>query len=371
MHDLQSSEGILAYLKDTRFAASNVQPLSGGSSAFTFRVILEVPLETGEKTIVIKHFEGFVASRRDVKANAERAEHEYQALLAIKALELFDSSSTVQFPRPIQYDQETHTIFMHDFGSPIPLARVLQKGFSENRHSSSNSTESSKAEEIYRTASEIGQALGDFMGHFHNRSSLSANSKLLAYFANKPNLDHRISSVLHLFLFSSADRFKLREKWMDEFVAKQQETPIDSSLLVLGDCGIHNILVNPPSEGGSMRIYITDLEAARISYPEVDMGGLTASTMSLSLLFCPDIERAFIPALHQAYSRHRILDARRIGIAIGEHLAGFGPAYSWAKGQDETKAREVAVAGLELLKTSINSDEISIKTHSVTQNLFS
>ncbi|CAE6470871.1 unnamed protein product [Rhizoctonia solani] len=71
MHDLKSPEGVSAYLKGTRFAASDVQPLSGGVSAFAYRAVLEIPLDTGERSIVIKHFEEFLAHRQEMKWGIE------------------------------------------------------------------------------------------------------------------------------------------------------------------------------------------------------------------------------------------------------------------------------------------------------------
>jgi hypothetical protein len=73
MADLTTVEGTLAYLEGTRFVAKDVQLLAGGRSAFVYRVILETPLDTGEKTIVLKHFEGYGALFRDTKAPIERA----------------------------------------------------------------------------------------------------------------------------------------------------------------------------------------------------------------------------------------------------------------------------------------------------------
>ncbi|KAG8698088.1 hypothetical protein FRC11_014654 [Ceratobasidium sp. 423] len=382
MHDLKTPDGVLAYLKGTRFPASDVQPLSGGGSAFTYRAVLENPLETGEKTVVIKHFEGFVARIEEVKATAERAtreltrkvrqNREYKALSAIASSGLFYLNSTVQLPRPIDYDQETHTIFMHDLGSPIPLVQVLEKGFPSDESTTSSSVISSNSEEICKLTSEIGRALGDFMGRFHNWSALPGQAAPDAYFAQDTNANQTIMAIRHHFLNLSADRFKVRETWVDEFIAKdKQEGLMDGGVLVMGDCSLQNILVSPPSEGRDMRIYLLDLEGARMSCPEVDIGKLTASAISFELLYYPNSDRPFIPALHQAYSRHRTLDVRRIGILTGVDLTGFGPILPWALGQDETQLRGVAMAGLKLLKSSVKEDEESIKTNPVVKHLFS
>ncbi|CAE6470867.1 unnamed protein product [Rhizoctonia solani] len=334
--------------------------------------MLKKPLECGRKTIVIKHFEGFPARMKEVKAITERANFEYEALSAIAASGLFDSDSTVQLPRPIDYDRETHTIFMHDLGSPIPLAQVLEKGFPNEEASKSSSITPSNSEEICKLTSKIGRALGDFMGRFHNWSASPEHVALRAYFPQRPKINRMIMSAHHYFITRSADRFKLRENWMDELIAKdQQEDLMDGNVPVMGDCSLQNVLVSPPSEGRDMRIYLLDLEGARMSCPEVDIGRLTASAISFELLYYPSSDRPFIPALHQAYRLHRTLDARRLGILTGMDLIGFGPVLPWAKGQDEEKLKRVVMKGLELLKSSIKEDEELIITNPVMRHLFS
>ncbi|KAJ1301946.1 hypothetical protein OPQ81_000785 [Rhizoctonia solani] len=369
MYDLKSPEGVIEYLKGTRFAASHVQRLSGGYSAFTYRVTLQAPLKTGEKTIVIKHYEGFCARMEKMRAEAKRAEYEYKALSAVAESRLFDSASIVQFPRPIENDQDTHTIFMHDIGSTIPLTQVLDKGFPHNESSGSTATYGFR--EKYELASYIGGALGDFLGCFHNWSALPEQAALRAYFGQHANRSQAIVSSRLYFLTLATTRFKLHESWMDELIAKEeQEASMDGGVLVMGDCTFQNILISPPSGGRDMRIYLTDLEVARASYPEVDIGALTASAISFRLLYYPRVDYPFVAALHQAYSRHRTLDPRRIGIATGVELIGFGSLFLGPDGQDETKARNVVVEGVKLLNFSINKDEDSIKSNPVVQNLF-
>ncbi|CCO35608.1 hypothetical protein RSOLAG1IB_05344 [Rhizoctonia solani AG-1 IB] len=368
MHDFKSPGGVLAYLKGTRFVATYVQLLSGGNSAFTYRVLLESPLETGEASIVIKHFEGYLSGHESVKWDVQRADHEYKALSAIATSGLFDSDSTVQLPVPLEYDQETHTIFMTDLGSPLPITQVLEQGFSGEFLDSSGSSEFDQVRELAQT---IGWALGDFVGRFHNWSALPEQSELRAYFSLNPSVIQQCVYIHHLCLNLAADRFQMRETWMDELIAKeQQEALAGGDVLVMGDCSLHNLLVSPPSANCGMRIYLTDLEMTRASYPELDVGELTATVLSFTRLCSSSAENPLITALHQAYRRHRSLDSRRMAIATGTDLMGLGTVLPWATNQNETKLRELAVAGLELLKSSVKGDESFIKTNPVLRHLF-
>ncbi|KAJ1301952.1 hypothetical protein OPQ81_000791 [Rhizoctonia solani] len=374
MHDLKSVEGVISYLKGTRFASSNVQLLSGGVSAFTYRVVLEVPLDTGETTVVIKHFEGYLAQHEEMKWGIERADHEYKALSAIGCSGLFDSDSVVQLPRPLEYDQETHTIFMTDLGSPIPLTQVLEKGFPSSLTSGSTDSEpSSHSEGLYKLAAEIGQALGDFLGRFHNWSALPQQAELRAYFAQNPGVIHKSLFFRHFCLKFSADRFKMREHWIDGTLSKEQqelEASTDPGALVLGDCSLHNILVSPPSENSSMRICLIDLETARAGHPEFDIGALTATATSFTFIYHPNVDHPFVPALHQSYRHHRVLDPKRLGVTTGIDLMGLGTFMPWARGKDDAHLQGVAKAGFELLNSSVMGDDYLIKANRIVQHLF-
>ncbi|CAE6406988.1 unnamed protein product [Rhizoctonia solani] len=337
MHDLKSPEGVITYLKGTRFAASSVHRLVGGVSAFTYRVLLEAPLDTGEHTIVIKHFEEYLANHEEMKWGIERADHEYKALAAINNSGLFDSDSIVQLPRPLKYDQETHTIFMTDLGSPIPLTQVLEKGFPKNQ--TSVSTEPNKSpglEELYKLAAEIGQALGDFLGRFHTWSALPQQTELRAYFLENPGVVHK-SLLFHHFCFNfSVDRFKIREAWMNGVLAKEQqelEASTDPGAMIMGDCSL-------------------------------------PTTTSFALIYHPNINHPFVPALHESYRQHRILDPRRLGITTGIDLLGLGTFMPWTRGKDEESLRDVATAGFELLNSSVTSDEHIVTTNRIVQHLF-
>ncbi|CAE6376598.1 unnamed protein product [Rhizoctonia solani] len=371
MHDLKSAEGVAAYLKGTHFAASDVQRLSGGVSAFTYRIMLQTPLDTGEKTFVIKHFEGYLACHEDMKWGIERADHEYKALAAIAASGLFNSDSIVQLPRPLKYDQETHTIFMTDLGSQVPLTRVLEKGFANDQSSGSNQSSNS---ELCELAAKIGQALGDFMGRFHKWSALPHQAELRACFSQNSGVVHKSLFFRHFCLKHSADRFKIRENWIDEVLEKEQqglEASADAGAMVMGDCSLHNIMVSPPSENNPMRIYLIDLETARAGHPEFDVGTLTAMATSFVHIYHPNVDHPFVPAFHRSYCDHRALNPKRLGVTTGIDLLGLGTFMPWTRGKDEAHLQGIATAGFELLRTSFKGDENSIKANRVVSHLFS
>ena len=73
MSDLTTIEGTLAYLSDTKYEATDVQLLGGGHSAFTYRATLKSSLPTGETSVIVKHYEGYVALYKSFPIEVERA----------------------------------------------------------------------------------------------------------------------------------------------------------------------------------------------------------------------------------------------------------------------------------------------------------
>lgn len=52
---------LFAWLNNTRYAASSLEPLIGGQANFTYRAKLLNPLEDGTTDVVVKHGEPYMA----------------------------------------------------------------------------------------------------------------------------------------------------------------------------------------------------------------------------------------------------------------------------------------------------------------------
>jgi hypothetical protein len=67
------ADDILTALRDTPFACSKLDRLSGGHANWTYRGHLVKALEDGKDTVVIKHAEGYIPSNPDYKLDVGRA----------------------------------------------------------------------------------------------------------------------------------------------------------------------------------------------------------------------------------------------------------------------------------------------------------
>lgn len=63
---------VFAWLKETRYASSSLDTLSGGTANFVYRAHLSRPLEDGTTHVLIKHGEGYVATHPDFKLTTDR-----------------------------------------------------------------------------------------------------------------------------------------------------------------------------------------------------------------------------------------------------------------------------------------------------------
>jgi hypothetical protein len=158
---------------------------------------------------------------------------EYEALVALSTSGLFDSNSTVQVPKPLHFDYKTNTTFMTDLGSVDTLTKVLTDSL-EGVHTGEHAA--TKLEGACVLASEIGSALGDFVGRFHNWSSLPEQAMLRKRFLENVAGKDQITSVHHAMAVRSANMFSLNESWLEDVIKEEkQEAALGGDVLAIGD----------------------------------------------------------------------------------------------------------------------------------------
>jgi hypothetical protein len=73
---------IFEWLKKTKYAATSLEPLTGGSANFIYRAKLATPLEDGTTDILVKHGEGYMAVAPANKIKTERCVRIFYSPLA-------------------------------------------------------------------------------------------------------------------------------------------------------------------------------------------------------------------------------------------------------------------------------------------------
>jgi hypothetical protein len=72
---------IFEWLKKTKYAATSLEPLPGGSANFIYRAKLSTPLEDGTTDVLVKHGEGYMAVAPANKISTERCVSNFRSLL--------------------------------------------------------------------------------------------------------------------------------------------------------------------------------------------------------------------------------------------------------------------------------------------------
>ncbi|CEL63303.1 hypothetical protein RSOLAG1IB_05346 [Rhizoctonia solani AG-1 IB] len=363
-YDLRTAEGVLAYLNTTPFPATEVKLLSGGNSAFTFRATLKSPLPSGDKTVVLKHAETrasgtfFDPGFNVGEVSAQRNEFEYGMLAAITESELCGPESIVRPPRPLHYDPETHTTFMVDLGSPIPLQTILQEGLGK------------KDQDHHKLTSDIGSALGDFLGRLHSWTSAPEQAPLRALIAQN-DVAKLCLSIQHTFAHETLAKFGSKTEWIEEALARDlEESAAAEDTLIWGDSWPGNILVTLPSDTQPLRIHLTDWEMSRLGPPEFDIGEAVGVAMSIIHQHYPQGDHPYIQSLHRSYRQHRTLDPVKAARSTGVAIIGHSFVMPWVVGEDEQSQRNLASTGIALIKAAHDGNKDKIKSQNLVKELF-
>ncbi|KAF8601463.1 hypothetical protein BDV93DRAFT_585224 [Ceratobasidium sp. AG-I] len=223
--DLTTPAGIELYLHETEYAAADVQTLSGGFMGYVYRVVLRTPLPNGETSVVVKHGTNNMASNNDVIIGAERMDFEYKALKMIHSSPLISLTSIVQVPRVLCYDLDTHTLIMSDLSSTRMLSEVLLECL-----------ESGDSTRIHELSSQIGAALGDFLGRFRKWTSLPEQVELRTQFLGNTASKKGGLEMDYHYMRKAAVTLGLERYWMDEMIREGlRDAEEGGSVIAMGD----------------------------------------------------------------------------------------------------------------------------------------
>ncbi|KAF8696534.1 catalytic domain of ctd-like phosphatase, partial [Rhizoctonia solani] len=347
---LTTIAGIETYLASTRYAAASIETVSGGHTAFLYRVVLKEPLETGEKTVIIKHSLGYVAQSlgdasraRAITLNVERMDFEHEALELVYSSP--GLSKIVHVPRVYSYDQSTHTMVMSDVAPCKVLSAVLLEADDE-------------------LVAKIGHALGEFMGRFHKWSSLPEQDSVRRRFLENETSRDAVLGIRWQLTIAAAKKFGLEREWMEDLQqAGLEDAKSGGPVICMADFWFDNILV---STAGDLKIYIVDWETARTARPELDVAHFATAAYSLVHIHKRNpLMREFF----QAYKEHMNLDKIQLGINAGRDMLSFGVIMPWIRHRDDSVRRPIAQLGVELFEAVRANDQQALRKNPVLADL--
>ncbi|QRV82163.1 phosphotransferase enzyme family protein [Ceratobasidium sp. AG-Ba] len=353
--DLTTPEGLAAYLAPTKFAAADVQTLSGGSAGFTYRVALKTPEASGEKSVVVKHSLGHASSSETLILGRERMTFEYEALEAIYQSGLFTPASTVQLPRVLHYDPETYTLIMTDLAPARTLSSVLIEAFE-------NGT-------IEAVSARLGAALGDFMGRFHRWSSMPEQEALRRHFLENSVSRETVLGIRYWLMNTTAEKYGMKKDWMDDMTKEgMADAATGGSVIAMADFWLDNVLVITEPE---LRIYIIDWEMSRCARPELDVAHFATAAHSVVHLY-PSSAADFklMQNFMRGYNEHFKLETVRVALSAGRDVLSFGVMMPWIRHRDESVKQAIVQCGADLLEAAHTGDVGRIIQNVVVRDMY-
>ncbi|QRW04494.1 phosphotransferase enzyme family protein [Ceratobasidium sp. AG-Ba] len=327
--DLTTPEGLAAYLALTKFAAAEVQTLSGGSSGFTYRVVLKTPEAGGPKNVVVKHSFGHASSNKTIIIGRERMTFEYEALKAINQSGLFTPASTVQLPRVLHYDTETYKLIMTELAPARMLSSILIEAFE-------NGT-------IEAVSARLGAALGDFMGRFHRWSSMPKQEALRKRFLENSVSRETVLGIHCWSMNTTAEKYGMKKDWMDEMTKEGMvDAAAGGTVIAMAGFWFDNVLVITEPE---LRIYIIDWEMSR--------GEFQAHAK-----FHAGVQLSFGAGWVQ------------VALSAGRDVLAFGVMMPWIRHRDEGVKQAIAQCGADLLEAAHTGDVERIKQNVVVRDMY-
>ncbi|KAF8596495.1 hypothetical protein BDV93DRAFT_571882 [Ceratobasidium sp. AG-I] len=357
--NLTTPAGLELYLHETEYAAADVQTLSGGITGFVYRVVLETPLPSGETSVVVKHGSNNMAFDKDVTIGAERMDFEYKALKMIESSSLFSSASIVQVPRALSYDADTHTLIMSDLASTRMLSEVLLECL-----------ESGDPTHIRELSSQIGAALGDFLGRFHKWTSLPEQAQLRIQFSGNTVSKKDGLEVCYHYMRKTAARYGLERDWMDAMIREGlRDAEEGGSVIAMADFWLNNILVSNGPEKG-LRLYVIDWELARCAQPELDVGNFAMMAWSIAHRYPSQDYFRLVQEFYKSYRKHYAVDIVQVALWCGVIVVSWGTIMEWAEDRDEQTLEAIGRAGIDLLEATREKNTDLIRKSVVLREMY-
>lgn len=261
-------------------------------------------------------------------------DYEAIAMEYLSREEMF-SDPAIRIPSLLSYDQEQHVLIMEDAG-PLPSLKAWT------------------TEDVYNTTCQnIGEALGRFLAHLHNRT---AGDQLLLREFNGNETAKNLSGKLY---FGGLPKAAEKFGYTDGFIAEAAKVGEDevmrrSDVLTIGDFWTGNILVSTPStQRVDLHLYVLDFELSKPGTAEFDVGQMSAEMWCLAR-FRKDARDQSLVLLERFLNSHKArrnvaVDAATVAIRIGAHLLVIMPM-AWSVEATEEEIRTAAAEGREFIR---------------------
>ncbi|KAF5581262.1 phosphotransferase enzyme family [Fusarium pseudocircinatum] len=308
-------------LEGTKFEVSKLEKIMGGSVNWIYKAILVTPLDNGEKEVLIKHGEPYMASKPEFALPPLRGVIETESLKILSTVSTFDNLSketynfVVRTPELYDFDQASSTQILELMFDGINL-----KDYAIQRYGSPTS------DSFQSQCQKLGRAIGRWLRDFATRSAQQVRHRDLVaqnefgqtvrYMVNYVWLHERIKEYPDLL----KDTKDILAK-VEQMAAAEKEDK-NKLQVIHGDFWTGNVVLPNAAikKGTKIPVFVVDWEMTQLGLPSVDFGQMIAEMYALWLYKSVDAGLWMMEGFIEGYGDISEDFALRTAIHVGTHL---------------------------------------------------
>ncbi|KAF4616583.1 hypothetical protein D9613_008538 [Agrocybe pediades] len=321
-----------------------VTPISGGLANHTYRVILKEENSEEDSSFVIKYAPPVVASNPSWPLDSKRGFFEYSALQHVPSFKLSTTSTLVNTPEAIRYDDKAFVLSIGDAGV---TTRTLKQRLIED------------AKNLDIPA--IGQALGEWLAELHRWGRSEAAAPLRKILAQ--NTEIADLAIKYTFQGLVPEDDPLWKNVLEYVNDLRDQDKNDSDFIVHGDFWTGNILVSDPHVAEihatkPTTLTVVDWEASNCrNFTWNDVGQMCAEMYQPTFFghagdhgtkLVSEFVKAYLSRLELSQEERRLACMR-----FGVHLFVWPGVTGWG---DEVSVAECKKLGREFVDRAWHSD---------------
>ncbi|KAI8712413.1 hypothetical protein NCS52_01339400 [Fusarium sp. LHS14.1] len=344
---------VFAWLNNTRYASSSLQPLIGGQTNFAYHAKLLTPLEDGTTEVVVKHGEPYMARHSANEITTHRCVVEAECLMVLNSVEMHlnqlgGTNCTARTPTCFYYDDDTKTQIHEYLPNTVDLKSYIQNYFSW-----------STPKNLELPCRNIGKTLAEYISKFHLASGPMVQSTAIegAQSPSKPfpalRSNEQMQSLKHMINY---DWLLQRIDQVPEILSDARDVFYQvklQALLESGDRPIHGdfcpqniLLVDAPlGSQTDISLFVVDWENGQLGVENLDHGEMIGELYALWLSQKMDAALWLVEGYSDGLGPRPTELVWRLAVQVGVHLLSFG-----IFGGTPAQAEDVARHGRDIIQ---------------------
>jgi thiamine kinase-like enzyme len=345
MYDLTTKEELHTYLAAGGRSPISIQPLSGGTANYVYRVEF-----SGGDTSIYKHAAPYLSSNPDFAFDPARMDFEAAILKAILPFQDI-STSAAHAVRLLEYDSEHKLLRIEDGGE-----RTLKQAYNDPD----------------LDIVEIGSRLANWLARLHRTMDPSLCFKDSAHSPSKGHANNQIAVQIYRYSYNNLHTALSKYGHSTEIASLVNEhfgslLKIDDECLCHGDFWPGNVLLKntnqEPATSNTSNVptlTIVDWEMSRLGTSATDVGQFAAEAFLLDTFSGNrGLRKSFLDtyaAACKGYGNGKAIDKRwvqRVAVHWAVHIAYWPTQVQWT---DEQGTRELVDLGIRVLQAALNEE---------------